>query len=337
VRVSVQLPTCTEGLVNPIPFAAAPADFIRLAKEAERLGYDGVWGNDHVTAAPYVREHWSAPPNFYEVLVTLATVGAHTSRVHLGTAVIVLPLRDPVLLAKQVATLDRMTNGRVILGVGIGAYREEFEAQWPKRRGARRGDLLDEGLAALRALFTEDSASCAGVHTAFERVEMFPKPVQRPMPIYVGGHNELAVSRAARFAQGWLPGWRPFEEVRERTALLRRLTAEAGRDPKEVEAAVQFTVMLGRTPEEAAARYRKTGMVQHRRSLAHTGRDPALAEAHNLIGSPASVLDKLRFLADAGVDHLCALQFPHDSVAEMLEQMEWLAHDVIRTFKGRDR
>ena len=95
--------------------------------------------------------------------------------------------------------------------------------------------------------------------------------------------------------------------------------------------------MLGRTPEDAAARYRKTGMVQHRRSLAHTGRDPALAEAHNLIGSPASVLDKLRFLADAGVDHLCALQFPHDSVAEMLEQMEWLAHDVIRTFKGRDR
>ncbi len=337
MRVSVQLPTCTEGLVNPVPFAAAPADFIRLAQEAERLGYDGVWGNDHVTAAPYVREHWSAPPNFYEVLVTLATVGAHTRHVHLGTAVIVLPLRDPVLLAKQVATLDRMTGGRVILGIGIGAYREEFEAQWPRRRGARRGDLLDEGLAALRTLFTEPSASSAGAHVAFEGVEMFPKPVQRPLPIYVGGHNEQAVSRAARFGQGWLPGWRPFDEVRERTALLRRLTAEAGRDPKEVEAAVQFTVMLGRTPEEAATRYRKTGMVQHRRSLAHTGRDPALAEAHNLIGSPASVLDKLRALADAGVDHLCALQFPHDSVAEMLEQMEWLAHDVIRVFKGRDR
>jgi probable F420-dependent oxidoreductase len=337
MRVSVQLPTCTEGLVNPVPFAAAPADFIRLAQDAERLGYDGVWGNDHVTAAPYVREHWSAPPNFYEVLITLATVGAHTKRVHLGTAVIVLPLRDPVLLAKQVATLDRMTGGRVILGLGLGAYREEFEAQWPKRRGTRRGELLDEGLAALRTLFTEQAASYAGAHVAFERVEMFPKPVQRPMPIYVGGHNERAVSRAARFGQGWLPGWRPFEEVRERTALLRQLTAEAGRDPKEVEAAVQFTVLLGRTPEEAAARYRKTGMVQHRRSLAHTGRDPALAEAHNLIGSPASVLDKLRFLADAGVDHLCALQFPHDSVAEMLEQMEWLANDVIRVFKGRDR
>jgi probable F420-dependent oxidoreductase len=337
MRVSVQLPTCTEGLVNPIPFAAAPEDFVRLAQEAERLDYDGVWGNDHITAAPYVREHWKEPPNFYEVLITLATVGAHTRRVHLGTAIIVVPLRDPVLLAKQVATLDRMTGGRVILGVGIGAYREEFVAQWPRRRDERRGDLLDEGLVALRTLFTEPAASYSGLHTAFEGIEMFPKPVQRPLPIYVGGHNEQAISRAARLGQGWLPGWRPFEEVRERTRLLRRLTAEAGRDPKDVEAAVQFTVMLGHTPEEAIARYRKTGMVQHRRSLAHTGRDPALAEANNLIGSPASLLEKLEFLAESGVDHLCALQFPHDSLNEMLEQMGWFARDVVQVFGGRNR
>lgn len=337
MRASVHLPTCTEGLVNPIPFAAAPEDFIRLAREAERLGYDGVWGNDHIVAAPYVREHWRAPPNFYEVLITLATVGQHTSRVRLGTAIMVVPLRDPVLLAKQVATLDRMTGGRAVLGVGIGAYREEFEAQWPRKRDARRGDMLDEGLAALRLLFTEDTASYSGVHNAFERVEMFPKPVQRPFPIYVGGHNEQAVARAARWGQGWLPGWRPFPEVRERTALLRRMTAEAGRDPREVEVAVQFTVMLGRTPEEAAERYRNTGMVAHRRSLAHTGRDPKLAEANNLIGSPASLLEKLDYLKESGVDHVCALQFPHNSVTEMLEQMEWFKRDVIDAFNGGSR
>src|SRR5262245_7291525 len=332
VRFSVHLPTCTEGLVNPVPFAT-PDDFVRLAQAAERLGFDGVWGNDHITAAPYVRTRWNDPPNFYEVLITLAVVGAHTQRVHLGTAVIVLPLRDPVLLAKQVATLDHLTGGRVILGVGLGAYREEFVAQWPRRADVRRGEMLDESLAALRLLFGERVASFAGRHIAFERIELAPKPRQRPLPIYVGGHNEQAIVRAARFGQGWLPGWRPFPEVRERTALLRRLTAEAGRDPKDVEAAVQFTVMLGRTPEEASTRYRKTGMVQHRRSLAHTGRDPALAEANNLIGSPASVLDKVAWLAAAGVDHLCALQFPHGSVAEMLDQMEWFAREVM----GRSR
>jgi probable F420-dependent oxidoreductase len=249
----------------------------------------------------------------------------------------VLPLRDPVLLAKQVATLDRLTGGRVILGVGIGAYREEFVAQWPRRHAERRGHLLDEGLAALRALFTERETSYAGAHVAFDRVELAPKPMQRPFPIYIGGHNEQTIARAARYGQGWLPGWRPFDEIKARTALLRRLTTEAGRDPRDVEAAVQFTVMLGRTPEEASARYRKTGMVQHRRSLAHSGRDPALAEANNLIGSPASVLETLDFLAKADVDHLCALQFPHDSVEEMLEQMEWFAREVVHVFQARNR
>ena len=336
MRFSVQLPTCTEGLVNPIPFAR-PEDFVRLAQAAERLGYHAVWGNDHITAAPYVRAKWSEPPNFYEVLITLAVVGAHTRRVRLGTAVLVLPLRDPVLLAKQVATLDRFTDGHVVLAVGLGAYREEFEAHWPRRAGARRGDLLDEGLTALRALFTERTASHAGPHYAFEKLELHPKPVQRPLPIYIGGHNEAAVARAARLGQGWLPGWRPFEEVKQRTALLRRLTAEAGRAPAEVEAAVQFTLVIGRTPEAAAARYRATGMVQHRRSLAHSGRDPALAEANNLIGSPESLAEKVGFLRDAGVDHVCALQLPHDSVDEMLEQMAWFAQDVMPAFMEGDR
>lgn len=335
MRFSIQLPTCTEGLVNPIPFAR-PEDFVRLAQAAERLGYDAVWGNDHVTAAPYVRTTWSEPPNFYEVLITLATVGAHTRRVRLGTAVLVLPLRDPVLLAKQVATLDQLTGGRVVLAVGLGAYREEFEAHWPRRATARRGDLLDEGLHALRLLLTERTASHAGAHYAFEKLELHPKPVQRPLPIYIGGHNEAAVARAARFGQGWLPGWRPLDEIKSRTALLRRLTAEAGRDPREVEAAVQFTLHLGRTAEAAAARYRATGMVQHRRSLAHSGRDPALAEANNLIGSPESVGETIAFLREAGVDHLCALQFPHDTVGEMLEQMDWFARDVMPPFAKGD-
>jgi probable F420-dependent oxidoreductase len=333
MRFSVQLPTCTEGLVNPVPFAA-PEDFVRLAQAAERLGYDGVWGNDHVTPVGYVRDKWPAPPSFYEVLVTLATVGAHTRRLHLGTAVIVLPLRDVVLLARQVATLDRFTGGRVILGVGLGAYREEFEAQWPRRSAERRGDILDESLEALRRLFTERRASLAGRHVAFEGIELAPKPLQQPLPLYVGGHNERAVARAARMGQGWLPGWRPFDEVRARTALLRRLTAEAGREPGSVEAAVQLTLVLGRTDAEASTRYRATGMVQHRISLAPTGRDPALAEANNLIGSRARVADQLGILREAGVDHVCAIQFPHDSVTEMLDQMEWFARDVIPAFRG---
>ncbi len=335
MKFSVCLPTGFEGLMLPIPFCTA-REVVALGQACERLGYDSAWGNDHITTQRYVKKLFpDTPPAFHEVLLTLAAVGATTTRIRLGTALLVLPMRDPVWVAKQTATLDHLSGGRFILGIGMGAYREEFEAWGPRLRGARRGELLDEGLEALRLLFTEREASYAGQHVAFEAVEMFPKPVQRPFPIYVGGHNEQAIARAARLGQGWLPGWRPFEEVRERTALLRRLTEAAGRDPKEVEAAVQFTVMLGRTPEEARARYRKTGMVQHRQSLAHTGRDPALAEANNLIGSPASVLDQLRTLGGFGVDHCCALQFPHGSVAEMQEQIEWFAREVVTVFRTR--
>src|SRR5262249_62431742 len=99
----------------------------------------------------------------------------------------------------------------------------------------------------------------------------------------------------------------------------------------------QFTLFMGRTPEEAAAGYRKTGMVHHRRSLASTGRDPALAEANNLIGSPASLLEKIAFLDEAGADHVCARQLPQDSVAEMLEHIEWFARDVVAPFRGSGR
>ena len=335
MRFSIQLPTCTEGLVNPVEFVK-PEEFITLAKDAERLGYDGVFGNDHVTPAPYVREKFSEPPNFYEVLMTLATVGAQTSRIRLGTAVLMVPVRDPVLVAKQVSTLDRFSNGRVTLAVGIGAYREEFLANCPRMRKARRGDLLDESLEALRVLFTERDASYEGKHIAFKDIAMRPKPVQDPFPIYVGGHNTEVIKRAARFGQGWLPGWRPFDQLKERVALLRQFTEEAGRDPSEVEAAVQLTLFVGKTLEEAQAGYGKTGMVAHRKSLAHSGRDPALAATHNLIGSPASIQEQLEFLDGVGVDQITAIQFPSHTVTEMREQMEWFAKDVMAPFRERD-
>lgn len=336
MKFSVQLPTCTEGLVNPIPFAR-PEEFVTLARDAERLGYDGVFGNDHITPAPYVRKEFPDPPNFYEVLITLATVGAHTKTIRLGTAVIMVPVRDPVLLAKQVATLDRLTGGRLTLAVGIGAYREEFLANCPRLSRARRGDLLDESLAALRILFTERDASFEGEHIAFRDIAMRPKPVQDPFPIYVGGHNTDVIRRAAKHGQGWLPGWRPFEEIKERVALLRKFTEEAGREPSEVEAAVQLTLFLGKTLEEARAGYGKTGMVAHRKSLAHSGRDPALAVTNNLIGSPASVLEQLAFLDEAGVNQITAIQFPSHTVEEMREQMAWFAEAVIAPLRGGSR
>jgi alkanesulfonate monooxygenase SsuD/methylene tetrahydromethanopterin reductase-like flavin-dependent oxidoreductase (luciferase family) len=124
------LPTGMEGLINPIPFFA-PSDFVRAGREAERLGYDSIWGNDHYAPQEYVRSHFSEAPSFYEVLTVLTAVAASTTRLEVGTAVLVLPMRDAALVAKQVFTLDQLSGGRVMLGVGIGAYREEYAAARP--------------------------------------------------------------------------------------------------------------------------------------------------------------------------------------------------------------
>jgi probable F420-dependent oxidoreductase len=330
MKYSVCLSTGFEGVMYPIPFAA-PDDFIVQGKLCERLGYHSVWGNDHITTQDYVRKLFPhQPPNFYEPMMVLAAIGASTSTLKLGTALTVLPMHDPVYLAKQAITLDSMTNGRFILGVGLGAYREEFLAWGGSRVAtARRGDMMDEGLAALELLFNESSASYEGKYYAFKNVEMFPKSRAQPFPLYVGGHNLEAVERAARYGQGWLPGWRPMKEIEERIARLKARATELGRNPNEIEIAPQFSVTVGKTLEAAEKRYMRSGLVAHRVSLAYTGRDLSQQVIANLVGSPDVILEKIDKLRAIGVDHCSALMFPANSVAEMNEQIEWFATAVM--------
>ncbi len=150
MRFGLGIPTGTEGLMYPIPYASAQ-DNVRLSQEAERLGFDSVWGNDHMTVQKYVESETAQPPNYYELLSILTFVAAKTSKIKLGTALLVLPFRNPVVVAKQVATIDQLSGGRLVLGIGIGAYREEFEAVFHGRK-AHRGRMVEEGIQALRTL-----------------------------------------------------------------------------------------------------------------------------------------------------------------------------------------
>lgn len=330
MKFSVCLSTGFEGVMYPIPFAR-PEDFIEQGKLCERLGYHSVWGNDHVTTQDYVRKLFpDKPPNFYEPMMVLAAIGAVTTKLKLGTALTVLPMHDPVYLAKQATTLDQMTNGRFILGVGLGAYREEFLAWGGSRVAkARRGDMMDEGLQALEFLFRDDRCSFEGKYYTFKDMEMFPKSKAQPFPLYVGGHNLEAVERAARYGQGWLPGWRPLKEMEERIASLKARAVELGRHPGDIEIAPQFSVTVDKTLEAAEKRYMESGLVAHRVSLAYTGRDLSHQVIANLVGSPDVILEKIDKLRAIGVDHCSALMFPANSVAEMNEQVEWFATDVM--------
>ena len=152
MNFGVAIPTCRDGLMYPPGFCNRKS-LVAITTLAEDLGYHSVWGNDHITTQSYLK-NVRPLPNYYEVLTSLSFLAAVTSKIKLGTGIVPLPLRNCVLLAKQAATLDNLSDGRLLLGVGIGAYREEFEAMIGR---GRRGDILDEGLEALNLLFQENN------------------------------------------------------------------------------------------------------------------------------------------------------------------------------------
>lgn len=335
MRFSVALPTCVEGLVYPVPYIT-PDKLIKVGLAAERLGYHSVWGNDHLHTQNYVRAEWKTAPNYYEPLISLAVLSARTTRLRLGTAVIVMPMREPVLLAKQAATLDQLSGGRLLLGLGVGAYREEFEAIRPDApKDTNRGRMVEEGILALRELFTREEASFEGRYYRFKGVVMGPKPYQNPLPIYSGGNSDDGAIRAGRYAEGWLPAVLPLPVLRRKIQLLREAAEAAGRNPDTIDIAPQMSVSLGKTKEEALRRFRESQVYRHLLSLKRsTLRDLDLeqVEAMNFIGTPDDVAEQIRAFGDAGVTHCCALIFPANSLEETIDQMEWFASDVLGAF-----
>jgi probable F420-dependent oxidoreductase len=209
---------------------ADPAAAAEVGVLAERLGYDSLWAGEHVVLpSPRVVPSPMEPEEpILDPLVALAHLAARTERIRLGTGVIVLPQRNPIVLAKQVASLDVVSGGRLILGVGVAYLEPEMRAIGVpmERRGARS----DEYLAAMRALWEEDAPSYRGEYVAFEGVDAHPRPAQRPLPVVVGGHTRAAHRRAARSADGWygfMVGLRAMAEQRE---LMRAAIDEAGRE-----------------------------------------------------------------------------------------------------------
>jgi len=331
MRVSAGLPTGMEGLTYPIPFSD-PENVIKIAQAAEKFGYDSVWGNDHMTTQHYVRAEYPVPPRFWEPLVTYAFVLSNTKTLKVGTGVLVLPMRhDIVVTAKQIATLDHFGKGRLELGVGIGAYREEFLALQPGTR-MDRGDIVDEGLQALRALFTERVASFEGKFYRFRDVELWPKPYQSHLPIYVGGNNPNNIRRTVAWGDGWLPAGMHVERLRKDVQTLRTMAEQAGRDPKTIEVCPQFIVHVGKTRRAAVERFRQSQMNKHLISLSKsTLKDQGTAthEDINLIGTPAELVDKANAFREAGVTHLLGLYFAANTVSELLDQMQVFAEEVM--------
>jgi len=220
-----------------------PELFAELACNCEALGFESIWTVEHVVIPqphmPYPGSKDGQMPGGDDVpipdpLIPLAYAAAITSRLKLSTGVIILPQRHPLYLAKQLATLDLLSNGRMMVGIGSGWMKEEFDSlQIPfNARGAR----TDESIQAMRALWKEPVASFHGKHFHFHDVKSYPKPVQKEgIPIHVGGHSLAAARRAGRYGDGFFPTLTSPDKLSELFAVVREEAKKAGRNPDEIE------------------------------------------------------------------------------------------------------
>ncbi|MBS0517808.1 MAG: LLM class F420-dependent oxidoreductase [Proteobacteria bacterium] len=215
----------------------------RLARLAEVAGFDSVLAIDHVvfphnytSTYPYSatgRLFGNPGDPLPDPLIWMAFAAAVTTRLRFMTGVIILPLRNPLVLAKQVATLDHMSGGRIELGIGVGWLKEEFEALGVPFE--KRGKRTDEYIGAMRALWAGDGASFAGEFVNFTEVSSSPKPVAGRVPIVVGGHSEAAARRAGRIGDGFFPSIGAQVDTRPLFDIVRRAAEAAGRDPDAIE------------------------------------------------------------------------------------------------------
>lgn len=322
----------TEGLIHP-PSFFPPEELISVAQLAERLGYDSIWGTDHYATVGYVRELYREPPSFYELLTVLSAISSVTRSLELGTAVLVTPMRDVVTVAKQVMTLDQLSRGRVLLGVGVGAYREEFAAARPDLVGRNRGTMLEEGLQLFAELTTKSSVTFDGRFYKAQELELYPKPCREPLPVLIAGHPERAIDRAVAWGHGWIPPWQPFEQLSEWVRLLRDKASEAGRDPESFIVAPQQPCLIAETQAEAERRFFDSGMAKHRQSLAKTGRQLTDAIEHILVGDAHAVREKVERFAAAGANHLACITFCVNSREEYIEQLHAFAEEIMVPYR----
>ncbi|MGE3535825.1 MAG: LLM class F420-dependent oxidoreductase [Candidatus Tectimicrobiota bacterium] len=219
-----------------VSYREGPLAVARLAKAIEDIGYDHIDIFDHVVmgypTASRAAGPYAAGMPILEAFMTLSYAAALTSRVTLGTEVLILPQRQPVLVAKQVSTLDTLSGGRVRLGVGVGWQKSEYEALGQDFH--TRGRQMDEAIELLRTCWSASQVDFVGTYYRVEAMGMEPKPPQGGrLPIWVGGSSEAAYRRVGRLGDGWLAGGlADIDGAQQAIATIRRYAAEAGRDPQ---------------------------------------------------------------------------------------------------------
>ena len=292
----------------------------RFVETAENLGFESVLAGDHIVLPtggtnqyPYTADgSFSRPCDepFLETMTLLGFLAACTNRIKLGSTVVILPYRNPVVQAKMFASLDVLTSGRIICGVGVGWLEKEFEILG--RDYHQRGAMTDEWLEIMQALWSQQNPEYAGKFYSIDGIQFEPKPMQQPgIPIWVGGHTRAALRRTAKYGACWHTTRQTPEFVAENIPYLRERVEREGRDQSEV------TVSL-------------------KRSLFFT--DMGMGEAGNvrsggsLVASTQEVIDDLHSCQEIGIDQL-TYDFRVESLPDCIKVMEHLADKVLPVAK----
>jgi probable F420-dependent oxidoreductase len=293
-------------------------DQVRVAVAAERLGFDSVWVHDHLVMPARILARYpyneSGVAGFawrqeiYDPLAMLAAVAAATERVEIGTSVLIIPYRNPVVLAEMLATLDQLAGGRLRLGIGVGWMQEEFEALGIGDWFPIRGRVTDEWIAICKNLWSgEGASSFRGRYAAYEQIGAYPKPVRGHIPILVGGWGPVAWRRVARYGDGYHTITSTPAMLREQLAGVGPELERRGRSLRGIEVSMLGGVRLG--------------------DAAGTSVQPLIG------GSTQEVIDRLGEYRDAGLQHLIAT--PRRAGREpytpdgLIEDMQQVAEEIM--------
>ena len=282
----------------------------------EQLGYESIWAWDHILLG--------VEPNFplHEALTILTAVAARTTTIKIGTGVLVMPVRNPVILAKELATIDHISNGRLIVGTAVGWYKREFEALGADFHS--RGKMMEQSLEIINRLWTEHQVDGDYPPYSLRGATLYPKPVQKPRPpILIGGYVDVVLKRAATKGDGWITYYYTAESFARSWAKIRGFAEEAGRNPDELISTNQLPIVVGRREDVEAPM----------REWLHAEWDYAdwseSTMESAIIGTPDECVAQLQAHLATGIDRIIFVPYRYQP-----EQVEIIARDVIPRLRG---
>lgn len=311
------MPSIRFGASPSSPSLRTPEEQFRLVRRIEEWGFESIWAGDHI----------SFHNPIFESLTLLASYVGITSRIKLGTGVYLLALRSPAVAAKMTATLDVLSRGRLIFGVGVGGENpKEFEVSGVPH--AERGARVTEGIDVVRTLWRDTPASVQGRFTRFNGVSIDPKPVQRPgPPIWIGGRSDAALVRAARQGDGWLSYVIHAARYAQSAARIREEAGRAGRVLDGFVHAHLAFVTVGDDHERARATWVRLLSQRYAQDFG------PLADKYGIIGTPAQCAEQLQRFVEAGCTYFVMNPICDNEDTE--GQLEQIAAEIVPRFAGR--